>query len=66
MSIKVDGDCISCGQCAEVCPQGVFESAKKQCGGYTGYAPANADRCIECGECVDACAAGVLWLEVGQ
>lgn len=61
--IHLTGDCISCGQCVEVCPQGVFEACKKPGGGYTGYAPVNADRCVGCGECVDACLAGVLSLE---
>lgn len=41
--------CIGCGQCAEVCPFGLFEKKDKK------YFVADPDRCIECSACKRNC-----------
>lgn len=47
--IKINKDCISCGQCEEICEQGAIEM------NFThGYAQAtiNKERCVKCGLCL--------------
>ena len=48
-------DCISCGQCAELCPVNCidFETSR---GGYSRSVK-NLDECLLCGECLRDCPA---------
>lgn len=54
-TIEIDEDkCIGVGECANVCPTGVFELIE-------GKSQAiNVDDCIECCACVDACPAKAI------
>jgi NAD-dependent dihydropyrimidine dehydrogenase PreA subunit len=49
--MKVDGNCVGCGQCAAYCPYDaiiVFGSA------------AMNEKCIECGTCIRYCPVGAI------
>jgi len=49
-NVENDKDCcIGCGQCAEVCPQGVWEIVDGKAD------PVNASECVGCESCVEAC-----------
>lgn len=55
----VEEDCIRCGECAEVCPEGLLPAALIERGSSAVL------RCIECGACQVACSSGrplLLWL----
>jgi len=49
----VTDDCISCGQCIDVCPAGAIE-IKSEGAGY-GVAVINTELCCECGVCREIC-----------
>lgn len=46
-------DCISCGQCVEICPARAIEY-NRACAGYK-QAVINQDLCIDCGLCKKTC-----------
>jgi len=51
--------CVNCGQCSEVCPQGVFEPSE------TAVVLARPDACMECGACQLNCPTGAIKVESG-
>lgn len=58
MAWQVDydpGKCNSCGECVEICPQGVWEMGDDDKAVY-----ANPDECIGCESCVEACEPGAI------
>ena len=48
MSYKITDDCLSCGLCAEECPEGAIKE------GDDKFA-IDQDTCTECGTCKDVC-----------
>jgi formate hydrogenlyase subunit 6/NADH:ubiquinone oxidoreductase subunit I len=46
----ITDDCMSCGGCEEICPQGAIQAEKKS--GYAQY-KINQELCIDCGICLD-------------
>ena len=48
MAYKINDNCISCGQCAEVCPQECIAEGDDKF-------VIDADKCISCGACAGAC-----------
>jgi ferredoxin len=46
-------DCLGCGECVEVCPQGAIRLA-------AGHIEIDQTRCNDCGLCIDACPNGAL------
>lgn len=48
MAYKINGDCISCGNCAGICPVNAIKE------GDTQYI-IDKDTCISCGACADSC-----------
>ena len=48
MAYKISDACISCGSCADTCPQ---EAISEGDGQYV----INADECISCGACAEQC-----------
>jgi len=58
MALKYDPDCcVGCGNCAEVCPVGVWEIRDDKA------VMVQPDECIECGACVDGCPGGCIELD---
>ena len=56
--MKITEDCMSCGQCAEVCRNEAIQMKKGQ--GYKQYT-IDKDKCFNCGRCLDAdCPAGAI------
>ena len=49
------GECIGCGNCVEVCPQGIHRLDQ-------GRHVIDRERCLACGACVEGCFAGALRL----
>lgn len=51
MAYKISDDCISCGACADVCPeQAIVEG--------DGKFEIDPKKCKECGACADVCPMG--------
>lgn len=51
--VTVNGsDCVACGACTDVCPQGAIT--------VDDVAVIDADKCVDCGACVDECPAGAI------
>ena len=53
MAYCINGDCISCGACADTCPVGAISEGDAQ---YV----IDADVCISCGSCADGCPVGAI------
>ncbi len=49
----ISSDCISCGQCAEVCPVDAISEGDDQ---YV----IDADLCTDCGQCAEVCPVGAI------
>lgn len=47
MAMKISEECVACGACAEVCPEGAISE-----GDIYSIDP---EKCTECETCVDAC-----------
>jgi NAD-dependent dihydropyrimidine dehydrogenase PreA subunit len=59
-TLSYDQDkCIGCGQCAIVCPHGVFEMRDKKA------VVLDKDRCMECGACKMNCPSSAIDLKPG-
>ena len=56
-AIILTNECIQCGVCIEVCPNGAIKLNYD--GTYTVY----IGKCKGCGYCMDACPVGAIWLE---
>lgn len=48
MAYIITDACVSCGTCAETCPQGIISEGD-------GKYEIDIDQCIECGSCAAAC-----------
>ena len=48
----IENDCISCGNCLELCPQEAIQPKITNTGGYACY-EINKDLCIDCGICLE-------------
>jgi len=48
MAHKISDDCVSCGTCADLCPEGAVTEGK-------GKYEVNSVKCKDCGECEDTC-----------
>jgi ferredoxin len=46
-------DCLGCGECVEVCPQGAIRLA-------AGHIDIDQTRCNDCGLCIDTCPSGAI------
>ena len=55
ITIKVAGNCIGCGRCAQVCPSGIISFEKGKGVAFSGVAS-----CIACGHCAAACPVGAM------
>lgn len=57
--------CIGCGQCAMVCPHGVFVVGKDQEEQGKKARIVDRDGCMECGACVTNCPTGAVAVSPG-
>ena len=48
MAHKISDSCVSCGTCADLCPEGAVSEGKDK---YV----VDAAKCKDCGECEDTC-----------
>lgn len=48
MPRKITEDCIACGTCAEVCPEGAISEGDE-------YYVIDPDMCTDCGTCQEEC-----------
>jgi 4Fe-4S ferredoxin len=66
----IDDECAQgCGTCAEVCPAGVIEIAKRPEHGWEmskNVEVVDPDSCVACGACDNACPTGALQLEIKE
>jgi 4Fe-4S ferredoxin len=66
----IDEECAKgCGTCAEVCPAGVIEIAKRPEHGWEmpkNVEVVDPDACVACGACDNACPTGALQLEIKE
>ncbi|NHJ21018.1 MAG: 4Fe-4S dicluster domain-containing protein [Candidatus Lokiarchaeota archaeon] len=64
----IDEECAKgCGSCAEVCPSGTIEIAKRPEHGWEmskNVEVVDEDACVACGACDNACPTGALVLEI--
>lgn len=53
MAYKITSSCVSCGTCADTCPnEAIAEGAE--------HYEIDADKCVSCGACCDACPVGAI------
>jgi len=52
MAYRINGECISCGSCANTCPVNAISE------GSSLYAI--LEECVECGACVAVCPVGAI------
>lgn len=68
--VVIDEECAKgCGSCAEVCPSGTIEIAKRPEHGWEmskNVEVVDADACVACGACDNACPTGALQLEITE
>ena len=66
----IDEECAKgCGSCAEVCPSGTIEIAKRPEHGWEmskNVEVVDADACVACGACDNACPTGALKLQITE
>jgi 4Fe-4S ferredoxin len=66
----IDEECAKgCGSCAEVCPSGSIEIAKRPEHGWEmskNVEVVDPDACVACGACDNACPTGALQLEITE
>ena len=66
----IDEECAKgCGSCAEVCPSGTIEIAKRPEHGWEmskNVEVVDPDACVACGACDNACPTGALQLEITE
>ena len=66
----IDDECAKgCGTCAEVCPAGVIDIAKRPEHGWEiskNVEVVDPDSCVACGACDNACPTGALQLEIKE
>ena len=48
MAYVISDECVSCGSCADECPNDAITEGDGKC-------VINADGCVDCGSCADAC-----------
>jgi len=48
----IESECVSCGACADVCPQDAIT--------IDDVAVIDQDKCVDCGACVDECPSGAI------
>ena len=70
-TVKInDEECAKgCGSCAEVCPSGTIEIAKRPEHGWEmskNVEVVDPDACVACGACDNACPTGALQLEITE
>jgi len=70
-TVKInDEECAKgCGSCAEVCPSGTIEIAKRPEHGWEmskNVEVVDLDACVACGACDNACPTGALQLEITE
>ena len=56
---RVDGNCLKCGLCAELCAARIIGFEKER---TPWVAPEAESRCIRCGQCVSFCPVRACWL----
>jgi len=54
---RPDDCCDGCGECVEICPNGVWEMVGEK------SQPVNADECVGCESCVEACPNNCITVE---
>jgi ferredoxin len=60
MAYSIDGDCILCGMCAEMCPVGAIHGEDEP-GSIDRYRYAiDEEACVDCGECSKVCPAQAI------
>ncbi len=52
MAVTINSECVACGACVDVCPQGAIT--------VDDIAVVDAGKCIDCGACIDECPAGAI------
>lgn len=52
MAVTINSECVACGACADVCPQGAIT--------IEDIAVVDAGKCVDCGTCIDECPAGAI------
>lgn len=52
MAVTINSECVACGACVDVCPQGAIT--------VDNIAVVDAGKCIDCGACIDECPAGAI------
>ncbi len=48
MAYKITGECVSCGACADQCPQEAIAQG-------ADHYEIDPDKCVDCGACADTC-----------